>query len=525
MSHRPSGPRFQKRPPGAADRETLPAPPPRWSVLAVIGLAQLMVVLDITIVNIALPSAQDELGFDTSNRQWIITAYSLAFGSLLLLGGRLSDRIGVRRTLVIGSLGFAAASIVGGAAPGFAVLVGARAAQGVFAAVLAPAALSTLNITFTSAEARAKAFAVFSAIAASGAVLGLLIGGAVTQWLSWRWCLYINVVFAVPAAVGAILVVHAPPTRTGRAALDWAGAVTATSGLFCLVYGLSHAETDGWTAPLTIVMLAASAVLITAFVTVELRVSEPLLPPRIVADRNRGGAYLTIAITFCAMFAAFLFLTYFMQRDLRYSPFATGVAFLPMAAGIGVAAAVANTRLVPRVGPRPLIPVGMALAAAGMWWLGRLGIDATYAHDVLGPIIVLGVGMGLAFSPAVATATSGVQARDAGVASAMVNTSQQIGGAIGTAALSTIFTAALTRYLENHSPTPSIATAAAIHGYTVAFHIAAVLFCIGAVATALILRTGRLQGIAAEPSADERASSITYRPELRRPAGNPSSDL
>lgn len=487
MSQQRSGPRHAKR---SLDEQAPSGP--RWSVLAVIGLAQLMVVLDITIVNIALPSAQDDLKFDSASRQWVITAYALAFGSLLLLGGRLSDRIGVRRTLIIGALGFAAASVGGGAATSFAVLVGARAAQGVFAAVLAPAALSTLNTTFTAAEARAKAFAVFSAIAASGAVLGLLIGGAVTEWLSWRWCLFINVVFALPAAVGAILVVNTPSPRQGRARLDWAGAVTATAGLFCLVYGLSQAESDGWTAPLTVLMLAASAVLVASFIAVELRVREPLLPLRIVADRNRGGAYLTIAITFCAMFAAFLFLTYFMQRDLRYSPFATGVAFLPMAAGIGVAAAVANTRLVPRVGPRPLIPIGMVMAAVGMAWLGRITLDSSYTDDVLGPIIVLGLGMGLAFSPAVATATSGVEASDAGVASAMVSTSQQVGGAVGTAALSTIFAAALARYIESHSPTPDIATAAAIHGYTVAFDIACGLFLVGAAATALILRSGRL---------------------------------
>ena len=468
---------------------------PRWSVLGVIGVAQLMVVLDITIVNIALPSAQDELGFDVASRQWVITAYSLAFGSLLLLGGRLSDRVGVRRTLMIGLLGFAAASMLGGVAGGFAVLVAARAAQGVFAAVLAPAALSTLNLTFTDPDGRAKAFAVFSAIAASGAVLGLLLGGAVTQWLSWRWCLYINMVFAVPAALGAFFLVKPPGPRHDRIRLDWWGASTASAGLFCLVYGLSRAESQGWRAPLTVGLLAASAALVSVFIVAELRVSAPLLPLRIVADRNRGGAYLTIAVTFCAMFAAFLFLTYFMQRDLRYSPLATGVAFLPMAAGIGLAAGVANTRLVPRIGPRPLIPTGMALAAGGMAWLGHLDVDATYTHDVLGPIVVLGVGMGLAFSPAVATATSGVDARDAGVASAMVNTSQQIGGTIGTAALSTIFAAALTRYLDSHQPTtPGVAAAAAIHGYTVAFHIASGLFVVGAVLTAAILRSGRLAG-------------------------------
>ncbi|MDV3131318.1 MFS transporter [Mycobacterium sp. 29Ha] len=493
MSHRVSGRRDEWRPPRrAADPTAASVPTRRWSVLGVIGAAQLMVVLDITIVNIALPSAQDELGFDVASRQWVITAYSLAFGSLLLLGGRLSDRVGVRRTLIIGLLGFAAASAVGGAADGFAMLIAARAGQGVFAAILAPAALSTLNITFTEPEDRARAFAVFSAIAASGAVVGLLVGGAVTEWLSWRWCLYINLALALPAAVGAFFIVRAAP-RQRRAGLDWPGAVSASGGLFCLVYGLSTAESDGWTAPITVVLLTASAVLIMAFVVIETRVQAPLLPLQIVADRNRGGAYLTIAVTFCAMFAAFLFLTYFMQRDLVYSPLATGVAFLPMAAGIGLAAALANTVLMRRVGPRPIIPTGMVVAAAGMAWLGGLTVDATYIRDILGPSILLGLGMGMAFSPAVATATSGVATEDAGVASAMVNTSQQIGGTVGTAALSTIFTTVLDRYIHNHRPpTPAVAATGAIHGYTVAFHIASGLFLVGAILTGIILRSGRL---------------------------------
>ena len=495
MSNRVTGYRAEMLLPRSGVGPTAAPPTPRWSVLAVIGVAQLMVVLDITIVNIALPSAQDDLGFDIASRQWVITAYSLAFGSLLLLGGRLSDRIGVRRTLVIGLIGFAAASAVGGAAGGFAILIAARAAQGVFAAILAPAALSTLNVTFTAPKDRAKAFAVFSAIAASGAVVGLLLGGAMTEWLSWRWCLYVNLVLALPAALGAFFLVTARPTQR-RVKLDWPGAAAATGGLFCLVYGLAHAETDGWSAPLTVVMLATSAVLIGAFVIVETQVQTPLLPLKIVADRNRGGAYLTIALTFCAMFAAFLFLTYFMQRDLRYSPLDTGVAFLPMAVGIGLSAALANTFLMPRVGPRPIIPIGMVVAAAGMAWLGELEVGATYRHDVLGPIVLLGIGMGLAFSPAVATATSGVSTDDAGVASAMVNTSQQIGGTVGTAALSTIFTSALTRYIDNHrSPTPAVAEAAAIHGYTVAFYISSLLFAAGAVLTALILRSGRIQNV------------------------------
>ena len=483
-----------------------------------------------TIVNIALPSAQHDLGFSTDSRQWVITAYALAFGSLLLLGGRLSDVAGRRRTLLIGLLGFAAASAAGGAATGFAMLVTARAAQGVFAAVLAPAALSTLNVTFTDAKQRGKAFAVYSAIAASGAVVGLLLGGALTEWLSWRWCLYVNLGFAIPAAAGVLAFVAAKDDRHGRIRLDWPGVVTSSGGLFCLVYALSNAETHGWSARLTIAMLAASAVLLIAFVVIEARVSAPLLPLRVIADRNRAGSYLAIAFAFCSLFGAFLFLTYYLQQDLGYSPMKTGVAFLPLAAGIAVAAGAANTQLVPRFGPRPLIPTGMLLGAGGMFWLAQLSIDSTYRASVVGPIVLLGLGMGLAFSPAIATATAGVAHADAGVASAMVNTSQQIGGAVGTAALSTIFASALTRYLAAHQPAaPQLQAAAAIHGYTVAFRISCGLFLAGMLLTALLLRSGRLPGAdAAEnpaPAPDRRNRHAASPPPTRYAAPfNPRDD-
>jgi EmrB/QacA subfamily drug resistance transporter len=452
-----------------------------------------MVVLDTTIVNIALPSAQSALGFSTESRQWVVTAYSLAFGSLLLIGGRLSDIIGRRRTLLIGLLGFAAASAVGGAAVGFAMLVTARAAQGVFAAILAPAALSTLNVTFRKGRERARAFGVYAAIASGGAVVGLLLGGALTEWLSWRWCLYVNLLFALPAAAAVATTLPARDVAGGRLRqLDWPGVVTVSGGLFCLVYGLSNAQTDSWTAPLTIGMFVASAALLAAFAYIEARAAQPLLPLRIVSDRNRVGAYLAIAVAFCSMFGVFLFLTYYLQQTLRYSPLVTGVAFLPFAAGIALSAGVSNTQLVPRLGPRPLIPAGMTIAAVGMYWLRHLGESSTYAGGVLGPIIVLGIGVGLTFAPAIATATAGVPVDDAGVASAMVNTSQQIGGAVGTAVLSTIFTSALARYASSHPPGPRLQSAAAIHGYTVAFGVACGLFLIGAAATAVLLRSGRL---------------------------------
>jgi EmrB/QacA subfamily drug resistance transporter len=466
-----------------------------WLVLAVIGIAQLMVVLDTTIVNIALPSAQSSLHFETESRQWIITAYSLAFGSLLLLGGRLSDIVGRRRTLMIGLLGFAAASAVGGAATSFAMLASARAFQGIFAAVLAPAALSTLNVTFTDSRQRGKAFGVYAAIAAGGAVVGLLLGGALTEWLSWRWCLYVNVFFAIPAAAGVLAFVPVRRDRKSVVRLDWPGVVTGSGGLFFLVYGLSNAETDSWSAPLTIVMFVASALLLTAFAVIESKAVAPLLPLHIAVDRNRVGSYLAIALAFCAMFSAVLFLTYYMQQTLGYSPLKTGVAFLPMAAGIAVAAGVANTRLVPRLGPRPLVPLGMLLAACGMFWLSGLRVGSTYGGDVFAPLIILGAGMGLTFAPAIATATAGVADADAGVASAMINTSQQIGGAVGTAALSTIFQGAVTRYMTAHRPpTPLVQGAAAIHGYTVAFGVSCLLFLAGTVLTALLLRSGRPDG-------------------------------
>jgi EmrB/QacA subfamily drug resistance transporter len=478
----------------------------QWLVLAVIGVAQLMVVLDTTIVNIALPSAQAALHFGTESRQWIITAYSLSFGSLLLLGGRLSDIVGRRRTLLVGLLGFALASAVGGAANGFAMLAIARALQGVFAAVLAPAALSTLNVTFTDAKRRGKALAVYGAIAGGGAVVGLLLGGALTEWLSWRWCLYVNLVFAIVAAAGVLAFVAARDDRGSVVRLDWPGVITGSAGLFCLVYGLSNAETHAWSAPLTVMMFVGSAALLIAFAVIETRAAAPLLPLRIVMDRNRVGAYLAIMIAFCSMFSAFLFLTYYAQQNLGYSPLRTGVAFLPLAGGVAVAAAVANARLIPRLGPRRVVPPGMLIAALGMFLLAHLDIHSTYAGNVLGPLLLLGVGMGLTFAPAIATATAGVTDADAGVASAMVNTSQQIGGAIGTAALSTIFASALSHYMSGHrSPNPAVRAAAAIHGYTVAFGVSCALFVAGAAVTALLLRRTPVGG---EADAAGRPTSV-----------------
>ena len=281
----------------------------RWLILAVIGIAQLLVVLDVTIVNIALPSAQQDLGFSDDDRQWIITAYALAFGSLLLLGGRIADLFGRKWTFIAGLLGFAGASALGGAAQSFGLLVGARALQGVFAAMLAPAALSLLATTFTDPSERGKAFGIYGAIAGAGGAIGLLLGGALTEVLDWRWCLYVSIAFAVPAAIAGTRLLHHVPA-TSRSRLDIPGALTASAGLFALVFGLTRAESDGWGDPVTLGFLIGSAVLLAAFVALQRRVANPLLPLRVVTDRDRGASFLAIGTASAGLFGLFLFLTF-----------------------------------------------------------------------------------------------------------------------------------------------------------------------------------------------------------------------
>ncbi|HVP01538.1 MAG TPA: MFS transporter [Solirubrobacteraceae bacterium] len=461
----------------------------RWLILAVLGLAQLMVILDATIVNIALPSAQHGLHFSNDLRQWVITAYALSFGSLLLLGGRLSDLFGRKRTLIIGLLGFAGASALGGSAQSIGVLIGARALQGAFGALLAPSVLSLLTTTFTDARERGRAFAIYGAIAGAGGALGLLFGGVLTEYFSWRACLYVNLAFAVPATVGALTLVHNQPRSTG-VRLDLPGALTASGGLLATVYGLTKAQTDGWGAPVTIGLLAAGALLLVVFTAIQRRSQSPLLPLRIVADRNRGGAYLSVGLAAAGMFGVFLFLTYYLQQNLGLSPVQTGLAFLPMTLVISVAAAIAQTRLLPRTGPKPLVIAGMLLAAGGMVMLAQLGVHSTYAADILPGLLVLAAGLGLTMATGMNTATFGVRPADAGAASAMVNTSQQIGGSIGTALLSTLAASATSAMLHGAPPSPAMMSAAAVHGYTTAFWFSAAIFTFGAVVGGLLLRPG-----------------------------------
>jgi EmrB/QacA subfamily drug resistance transporter len=455
-----------------------PTEPNRWAVLALLGTAQLMVVLDATIVNIALPSAQQSLHFSTDNRQWVVTAYALAFGSLLLFGGKLGDLFGRKWTFIAGLIGFSVASAVGGLSQSFGMLVTARAFQGIFGALLAPSALSLLTVTFAGSPDRPKAFGIFGAIAGGGASVGLLLGGALTQALSWRWCLYVNLVIAIPTALLAfrLLVNQADPERPR---IDFAGVLTASGGLFALVYGFSNAETTSWSDSVTIVALAAAVVLLVSFVLLEQRVANPLLPLHIVWNRARGGAYASIVLAGSGIFGVFLFLTYFMQDNLGLSPLTTGVAFLPMTALIVITSTTAQTKLVPRLGAKPLIVTGMTLGLIAMLLLTRLTPGSSYAGNVLPSLMILGVGMGTIFAPAFGTATLNVDRHEAGVASAMVNTSQQVGGSIGTSLLSTLFASSAASYLGSHGRGSGAQTAAMVHGYTTAFWWSAGIFALG----------------------------------------------
>jgi EmrB/QacA subfamily drug resistance transporter len=475
----------------------------RWAVLALLGVAQLMVVLDATIVNIALPSAQRALSFSTDSRQWVVTAYALAFGSLLLLGGKLGDLFGRKWTFIAGLVGFAGASALGGLAQSFGMLVAARALQGAFGALLAPSALSLLTVTFAGSPDRSKAFGIFGAIAGGGASVGLVLGGALTQTLSWRWCLYVNVVIALPTLLAALrLLENRPPEQ--RAHVDIPGVLLACGGLFALVYGFSNAETHSWSAPLTITALAASVVLLAAFASVEARKSNPLLPLHIVMDRARGGAYLSIALAGAGVFAVFLFLTYYMQQNLGFSPVKTGLSFLPMTGVLVIVSTTVQTRVLYRSGAKPLVAGGMALGLIAMLLLTRLTPGASYTSHVLPALLVIGAGMGCIFAPAFSTATLGIDGSEAGVASAMVNTSQQVGGSVGTALLSTLFASAAASYATSHAGAPGLSNAAAIHGYTVAFWWAAGIFALGLLSALLILPARGEGAVApAEPVAQQ----------------------
>ena len=469
----------------------------RWLILAVIGLAQLMVVLDATIMNIALPSAQRALHFSTVDRQWVVTAYTLAFGSLLLLGGRLSDLLGRKVTFLTGLVGFAGVSAIGGASVSFTMLVIARACQGAFAALLVPSALSLLTTTFTEQKDRGKAFGVYGAIAAAGGAVGLLLGGALTEYLSWRWTLYVNLFFAGVAFIGGALLLTRQSSRV-KPKLDIPGVLLVSSAVFCLVYGFSNAATHNWHTPSTWGFLVAGVVLLIAFAFWQGRAANPLLPPRVVLDRNRGGAYASMFIASAGMFATFLFMTYYLQQTLGYSPVVTGFAFLPIVGGIAVAANLSTIVLMPRFGPKPLVATGMLVGAGAMVWFAQLGTHTAYATGILGPIIMTGAGLGMVIAPSINTGTFGVAPQDAGVASATVTVGQQLGASVGTSLLNTIFASAVTAYITANIASarligrPALIALGLAHGYDTAFWWTAGILTGGAIIAAILFRPGPL---------------------------------
>jgi EmrB/QacA subfamily drug resistance transporter len=467
----------------------------RWLILAVVGLAQVMVILDATVVNIALPSAQRALHFSNAERQWIITAYALSFGSLLLLGGRIGDIIGLRRALLIGLTGFAAVSTLGGLAQSFGWLVAARAVQGAFGALLAPSALAVLTTTFRDSPDRNRAFGVFGAIAASGGAVGLVLGGVLTQSLSWRWTLYVNLFLALPTAAGVVMFIG-QRAAASKPHLDIPGTLTVSAGLAALVYGFSHAQPSGWESSLTVGCLAASVILLAGFVAIERRSRNPLLPLRILRDRNRSGSYLAVLLVGIGLFGVFLLLTYYLQRLLGYSPIKTGVAFLPMVAANVITSTTTSAVLLGRLGPRPLIVVGMALAAGGMAFLTRLGPESDYVSDILPALLLIGIGLGFTVATALNTATAGLRPEDTGVGSALVNTSQQIGGSVGTALLNTLATTAAAHFLIRHARGPAAVARATVHGNSVAFWAGAAIFAVGAVVCGLLVRTSHPHRVA-----------------------------
>ena len=464
-------------PPGAesAGRRSRPG-----LALPVIAAAQLMVVLDGTIVNVALPHVQGALGFSGAGLEWVVNAYAVTFGGLLLLGGRAGDILGRRRVFVFGLLLFSGASLLGGFATSQWWLLTARAIQGAGGAVIAPTALALITTNFAEGAARNRAFGVYAAMSGAGAAVGLLLGGVLTSYASWRWVLFVNVPIGIVTAAAAHRVLTESPRRPGR--VDLAGGVTATAGIALLVYGLSKAAagSDGvshWADAPVVASLTVAAVLLISFVLIELRSSHPLLPMRLLADRNRSGAYLIMLCIGTAVFGMFFFITLFMQIVLGYSPIRTGIAYLPFAIGTVTSSALAS-QLIPRVGPRALILTGISAVAGGTFWFSKLTEDASYAGSLLGPILVTSLGLGMVFVPLSLVALHKVGEQDSGVASSMLNVGQQVGGAIGLALLGTIAWTTVAHSIKTqvaHAaeagqavPTPGTATPLAIYDHALA---------------------------------------------------------
>ena len=471
----------------------------RWLILATVCIAQLMLLIDSTVVNVALPSAQRALHFSSANREWVVTAYVLAFGSLLPLGGRFSVLWGRKRMFVIGALGFAAASAVGGAAQSFTMLIAARAVQGLFGALVAPAAIAMIAVTFTDATERAKAFGVFGAISGGAGALGLLLGGVLTSYVSWRWCMFVNIAFAAVALLGALALMtnNANPDKPR---LDLLGTALATTGLFGVVFGAARAQTSGWGAAISMIPLIAGGVLLLAFLASQRRAAYPLMPLHVVGDRNRGSGLLVLLLATAAIFSMFLFLTYYFQGVLHYSPVRTGIAFLPLPLAIVVAASIVQGGLVSRLPSRAFIAFGLLLSAAGMFLLTRIGIHTHYYAWTLGGLTLVGLGAGTATLMALDMSSIGVAPQDVGVAGSLANVVQQIGPAIGIAILSTVTATATSHYITGHTGVRHLTAHATVHGFTVAFWYGTAIFAMAAVMCTTLVRSGTRTGVISETS-------------------------
>jgi EmrB/QacA subfamily drug resistance transporter len=471
--------------------------------LAVIALAQLMVVLDTAIVNVALPSIQRSLHFNPTDLEWVVNAYTIAFGGLLLLGGRTGDLFGRRRMFIVGALVFTAGSLAGGLANSSTFLILARAAQGVGGAILAPTALSLLAQTFTEGKERNRAFGVYSAVSAGGGAVGLLLGGIITNYFSWRWIMFVNVPIGLLLAFAAPRILVRSEGRPGR--LDLPGALTVSAGAMLLVYGLSRAAVHGWSDSTTFATLAASLVLLVTFVGIEARGRFPLMPLGIFTNRNRSGAYVLSLAVGAALSGLLFLLTLFLQNVLGFSPLQAGFAFLPTALGIVVGAGL-TSRLIGRVGPRMPMTTGTLLAATGMFWLSAITPQASYASDVLGPLVILAVGLGMTFVSTSVVAISGVKPNESGLASALLNVGRQLGGSLGIAIMGTIAATVTRDQLATGPFTHAAVNSALTAGFSSAF-VAAGLFAIGGfVATLIFVRHRQGSAVASRPVEAEVAA-------------------
>ena len=481
---------------------------PSWIVLGIVCIGQFMVVLDASIVNVALPSIQRDLHFSTSNLQWIVNAYTLTFAGFLLLGGRAADLFGRRRIFMVGLAVFTVSSLLGGMAQSEAWLIGARALQGLGAAILAPATLTILTSTFPEGPARARALGVWSAVSAAGVSAGALFGGILTDFLSWRWILFVNVPVGVVALVAARRALPESRAEMAHRHLDLAGAVTVTAGLVALVFALVRTETYSWGSPQVLVPLVAAVMLVAVFLFLQARVSKaPLVPLDIFRSRSVSGGNVVMLMMFGALFGSWYFETLYMQHVLGYSPLQAGLAFLPQTLLIAVGAQV-TARLVPKVGPRPLVVLGALVAGGGLAWLSQISTGSTFVTDLLGPYVLIGLGMGLAVTPIAVAGTAGVPREQAGLASGLLNTSRTVGASIGLAALATVAANRTSGRLTDEVATRAHTAAALTDGYALAFSVAAVVLAATAAVAMATLPSLRQLGVPV------RASQMAAAPTL-----------